>query len=126
MKKRKSKYNARKVEMFGLKFDSKLESQRYIYLRSLVDAGDIRKLRVHPWYELAPSFTDRDGKRWRAINYEADFEYLTNGGQMVVEDAKGVETAVYRIKRKLFLRQYPDIVFRQVKTATAPAYGGEG
>ena len=117
-KRRRNKYNARKVEAFGLKFDSKLEFERYCYLLNLEDRGEIRQLRLHPWFEIQPAFTDNTGKRWRAINYEADFEYITNDGTIIVEDTKGVETETFKVKRKMFLFHYPELQFRQKKTAT--------
>lgn len=41
----------------------------------------------------------------RACEYVADFVYIENG-KTVVEDAKGVKTPEYRIKRKLMLERY--------------------
>ena len=38
----------------------------------------------------------------RAVKYKADFTYR-EGGELVVEDKKGLKTPVYVIKRKLML-----------------------
>ncbi|MFR5079104.1 MAG: DUF1064 domain-containing protein [[Clostridium] innocuum] len=35
------------------------------------------------------------------IRYIADFTYNDRNGQLIVEDAKGVKTPVYRLKRRL-------------------------
>ncbi|MCR0169837.1 DUF1064 domain-containing protein [[Clostridium] innocuum] len=35
------------------------------------------------------------------IRYIADFTYNDGNGQLIVEDAKGVKTPVYRSKRRL-------------------------
>ena len=45
----------------------------------------------------------------RAECQVADFEYIENG-EMVVVDVKGFKTAVYMIKKKLFLYKYGDKV----------------
>jgi len=51
----------------------------------------------------------------RALYYEADFEYYEDNAGVppthVVEDVKGMETAVYRLKRRLFIWQYPETRF---------------
>ena len=83
-------------------------------LKSRHDDGEITMLEVHPKFELQPSFKYK-GKTIRAITYSADFEYMDNDYNHTVEDVKGVETEVFRIKRKLFLRQNPHIIFRIVK-----------
>ena len=41
----------------------------------------------------------------KACKYVADFTYHENG-DLVVEDAKGVKTEAYRIKKKLMLKEY--------------------
>lgn len=109
---RPNKYHARKVKLDGITFDSQAEADRYRELRLLADQGYIQRLRVHPTYLLQEPF-QHNGKRIQAIHYEADFEYW-DGGVWVVEDVKGYETAVFKIKRKLFLRKYPDADFRLV------------
>ncbi len=107
----RSKYGNRKVDIDGYTFASEAEARRYGQLCLFVRAGEIRALKVHPKYLLQEAFTDAGGKRWSAINYVADFEYYENG-QIVVEDVKGVETAVWRIKRKLFLKRHRMIELR--------------
>lgn len=51
------------------------------------------------------------------MRYIADFKYFdAEKGVYVVEDVKGAETEVFRIKRKLFLRKYGDkYIFKIVK-----------
>ena len=110
----KSKYNNRKKEIDGYTFDSIAESRRYAQLKLLEKAKIISDLRVHPVYLLQKSFRTPEGKSVRAINYEADFDYVENG-VTVVEDVKGVETAAFKLKHKMFLKQYPDIRFEIIK-----------
>ena len=100
------KYGNRKTTIDGITFDSKREAARYRQLKALEQAGEICNLELQPRFVLLDTFTDSHGKRHQAITYVADFQY-TEAGRVVVEDAKGVETAVFKIKRKLFLSRYP-------------------
>lgn len=111
---RRNKYNARKETLDGHTFDSQAETRRYRELLTLQMAGEIAGLTVHPRYTVLDAFRDRDGKHQRAIVYEADFTY-SQDGQQYVEDVKGVETDVFKIKRKLFLARYPELIFVVVK-----------
>ena len=91
-----SKYNARKVELDGFRFDSKHEAERYLELRALVLAGQAQDLLVHPRYRL-----EVNGQH--VCDYVADFAYCA-GGRLVVEDVKSPATRklpAYRLKRKL-------------------------
>ena len=91
--------------------------QRYLFLREKEANGAIERLAVHPSFDLLPAFVDVDGKKWRGIRYEADFSYRRDG-RLVVEDFKGVETPVFRLKRKLLLYHYQDLHLRVVKVPT--------
>ncbi len=112
---RRSKYHARKVTIDGITFDSGAEARRYGELKLLEKAGEIRDLQVHVIFRLIDGF-DRHGEHIRPTTYEADFVYhmTVDPETLVVEDVKGVHTAVYQIKRKLFLQRYPDVAFREV------------
>lgn len=94
-----SKYHNQKVQLDRMTFDSKREAQRYAELLLLQRAGEIRDLKRQVRFELIPK---QEGER--ACHYVADFVYhLASTGEMVVEDAKGAKTEVYKIKRKLML-----------------------
>lgn len=93
-----NKYKNQKVTVDGVEFDSKKEARRYCELRLLCKAGEISNLCLQVKYELIPK---QDGER--AVYYLADFVYRDNDGNEVVEDAKGMRTDVYRIKKKLML-----------------------
>lgn len=99
-----SKYGAKKVEVDGIKFDSKKEASRYQELKLMERAGVIQNLELQKRFELIPSFKV-DGKTIRGITYKADFCYCENG-QYVVEDVKGYRTEVYKLKAKLFAYRY--------------------
>jgi hypothetical protein len=90
---KRSKYGAEKVELEGMKFDSRKEAKRYTDLRLMEKAGDIANLKRQVPYELVVAFT-------LIATYKADFVYLKDGKE-VVEDVKGYKTEIYKIKKKL-------------------------
>lgn len=96
---RYNKYRNQKTNIDGITFDSKREAQRYAELCLLQREGKIQSLRRQVPFELIPK---QEGER--ACTYVADFVYHIAGtGELVVEDAKGMRTDVYKIKRKLML-----------------------
>jgi len=78
----------RKVTYFGIVFDSQIEGQRYLQLRSMEQEGEISDLICHPKFILIPAFTDIEGRTQRVITYTADFMYRESDKQLVVEDVK--------------------------------------
>ncbi len=109
---KKNKYNAIKTTIDGIKFDSKKESKRYLELKGLQDLGEIEQLEMQPKFLLQDGFR-RNGKAIREINYIADFIYTdVSSGEVVVEDVKGVQTDVFKLKYKLFLFKYPYVILR--------------
>jgi len=88
-----NKYGARSVERDGFRFASQAEFLRYCDLRTLERSRQISNLEVHPRFRIAIG-----GKP--ICEYVADFRYLQDGVR-VVEDVKGVRTAVYVLKKKL-------------------------
>ena len=104
------KYHNKKTVADGIKFDSKLEAERYSQLKMMERAGVIRDLELQPEYELIPSFR-KNGKTWRRTVYKADFRYiLCENDKTIIEDVKGsasVITDVFRLKQKLFEYKYP-------------------
>lgn len=95
----RSKYGAKKVVLGGRSYDSKAEATRASSLKLEEWAGNISDLRFQVVYELAPSVVIAGRKR-PPLRYVADFVYVRDGVE-VVEDVKGMVTAVYRIKRHL-------------------------
>ena len=80
------KYHNTKTVADGIKFDSKLEAERYEQLKILERAGVIRDLKLQPEYELLPSFR-KNGKTWRRTVYKADFSYiLAENNKTIIED----------------------------------------
>jgi hypothetical protein len=92
------KYGNKKVIVQGIKFDSKWESERYLYIKSLERAGTVKDLELQVRYNLIVN----DQK---ICAYIADFRYKREDKDGVwheiVEDAKGVETPEFKLKKKL-------------------------
>lgn len=105
-----SKYGARKTIIDNITFDSAAEARRYQQLVLLQKAGEITWLEAHKSFELEP----KAGKL-RAITHVVDFYYFEPGQGVVVEDVKGVATAVWRLKYNLFQRRYPNIEYRVIR-----------
>lgn len=105
---KKSKYSSAKTDIDGIRFDSKKEAEFYAELKLREKVGEITHLRLQPRYLLQKTFK-HEGKQYREIEYVADFEYIEDGITVVV-DVKGFKTAVYMIKKKLFLYKYGDKV----------------
>ena len=108
-----NKYRNRKVHTADGVFDSVKEYRRWQELKLLEKAGKIANLHRQTPFWLIPPQRVNGKLAERGVKYIADFTYITKDGQFVVEDAKGVRTNVYRIKRKLML-QVHGIQIREV------------
>ena len=89
-----SKYRAVPTVVDGIRFASKREARRYGELKLLEKAGKISEL------DLQPRFKILIGDEL-ICTYVADFDYVDENDDHVVEDVKGVKTAIYRLKAKL-------------------------
>lgn len=89
----KNKYGAKKQQYQGMTFDSKGELARYIQLETLQRAGHIKNLE-----RQIPLHIEHNGIK--ICKYIADFCYQEND-LIVYEDFKGVETDVFKLKKKL-------------------------
>jgi len=105
-----NKYKNVKTLYDGIKFDSKKEAARYAELLLFVKAGLISNLVLQPSFLLCDKVV-WNGKTLRKRVYKADFQYIDNLGNDIVEDVKGFKTDMYKIKRHLFLTLYPEYVF---------------
>lgn len=104
----KVKYNNKRIKLGELILDSKAEARRYLELLTAQVIEEIEDLRVHPSFELIGS------------KYVADFSYKVFTDDFIawefqiVEDVKGVRTALYNLKRKLFLASNLNVVFIEI------------
>lgn len=111
--KKPSKYYNIKTTVYGITFDSIAEANRYIELKQLLQAGVIKG------FSRQPSFILNDGEK--PIRYRPDFivcsEYVNYGNHQIVwvEDVKGVETPEFKLKQKLWAKEYPWLELRIIK-----------
>ena len=95
---KRNKYGARKTTVDGITFDSKWEAQRWGELQAMERGGLVRDLERQVKYDIVVN-----GEK--ICRYIADFRYkiVEDDGttKEVVEDAKGFETADFKIKKKL-------------------------
>ncbi len=89
-----NKYRNQPITLDGVRFPSKREANRYSELKLLLQQGLITELELQPRFKLAVLGV-------HVCTYVGDFRYLDPRRGRVVEDAKGVRTAVYKIKKKL-------------------------
>jgi hypothetical protein len=106
-----------------LRFDSQKEARRYDELCLLLEAGEIRDLRLQAQFTLQEAYTTAQGVRVRAIRYVADFAYekivhiqrQDDFGKInstywmpVVEDVKSTatRTKTYVMKKKLMQERF--------------------
>ena len=107
MAKRAHKYGAVATVVDGVRFASKAEARRYAELKLLEQAGEIRELELQPRFPLFVPVKGRATLHQQVGAYVADFRYRQGPrGVLVVEDVKGVKTAVYRLKKRMVETTY--------------------
>lgn len=132
-KKRKTKQMGKiyhnKTIVDGIKFDSQTEAEYYIYLNDNKEKLNIRTIELQPSFILQPKyiltpegekFVYKDDKSFKAlqkqyprctksaIKYIADFKITYNNNKVEVIDVKGIKTADFKIKEKMFNFVYPE------------------
>lgn len=118
----KRKYKNKKVEVLGIEFDSKKESQRWIVLKEAESKGIISNLKRQVKFELIPPIVEQEEIKLktktkivdrvvqREIYYKCDFLYEKNG-ELIIEDVKASPKVasldkVFLLKEKLFRWKY--------------------
>jgi len=102
-----SKYNARKMIINGITFDSILESKYYLHLLDEKDKGNIKDFDLNPTFQLLDNI--KVGNRTlRGVRYIADFTIYDNDGGVTYVDVKGNRTPEFIIKEKMFHHFYED------------------
>ena len=98
---------AKKVDADGYKFDSEMEYNYYLILKDRLAKGEIKDLKIHPFFMLIPEF-EKKNKKWKAMHYEADFQFFDNdkNNERIV-DVKGMVLPEFEIHRKMFEYLYP-------------------
>lgn len=131
-KKCESKWHNKPCEYDGIKFASEKERDRYIFLKSKENCGEISNLRYQVKIELVPAIykteivqlktKQKEVKRLvqKAIYYIADFVY-ERAQDVEYEDIKGSHktlTKVYVLKKKMMLA-LKGIEVKEVYTPTS-------
>ena len=94
-----TKYRNRPTEVDGIRFDSAKEARRWNDLCLLQRGGEIRDLERQYPVELMGQGGPLKSRAGRKLKYVADFRYYDNRLKAwVIEDAKGVETDVFKLK----------------------------
>lgn len=93
-KSRPSKYRNVRTKVGQITFASKLEASRYVELKTLQQAGEISGLKLQVPFNIEVGGLP-------ICKYVADFTYTDKSGALIVEDAKGRLTDVYKLKRRL-------------------------
>lgn len=105
----------------GTIFASKREMERWEYLLLLQRAGEIKDLRMQTPFVLQEAFEHHQWGPIQKLYYVSDFDYINVSyrkgleGKYIVEDSKGgVLTSIYKLKKRILLRKYPEILFFEV------------
>ena len=102
--KKRSKYNARKVRVDGIAFDSQAEANYYCRLKLLLRAGEIDGFCRQARFVITEG---RNGER--GTEYVTDFVVFYPDGKYRIVDVKGVKTDVFRLKVKCMREKYPKL-----------------
>ena len=135
-----SKFHSKKITLpTGEVFDSKLEYERWNFLKAMILAGKVKDLERQVTYVLLPKQTKSSqpiGKNGtllkpkvrvveRECTYKADFVYkalvdpVFNIWATIVEDTKGFKTPEYRLKKKMML-YFHAVEIQEIKKAIQP------
>lgn len=113
-----TKYHSKRTQADGHSFDSMKECNRYHELKLLKKAGVITDFELQPRFLLQEGYIDGISRKWvKKMEYVADFKVFYPDGHFEIEDVKSVATMtkVYRIKKKLFRKLFPQIIFIEVE-----------
>ena len=113
----------------GIKFDSETEAKYYIYIRDNKEKLNIKEIELQPEFLLQNKYIlTPDGRRidyindkqfkkeqkkypkctHQSIKYIADFKITYNDNTVDIVDVKGIKTADFKIKEKMFNFMYPE------------------
>jgi hypothetical protein len=100
-----SKYGNKIVTIGGRKFASKKEGYYSLWYKQQEKEGRISDLRMQVPFEIVPAVKRPDGSKQGAVHYIADFVFIRDGKEVVV-DVKSEATRkdkVYVLKKKMML-----------------------
>lgn len=103
----RNKYSALRTEVDGHIFDSRGEAEYYKTLKIRWLAKEIFDLELQPVYPIILNGV-------KVCKVIGDFRYREDG-RVVVDDFKGFQTSISRLKHKLIQAFYPDLEWRIVR-----------
>jgi hypothetical protein len=98
-----NKYHAKPTIVDNVRFASAREASRYRELCLLLASGAISHLELQPRFDIIVNHK-------KIGFYKADFRYVDEDGLSHIEDAKGVSTPVYRLKKRLVEAMYSIVI----------------
>lgn len=113
--KKGSKYNNKKPEAYGRKWDSQMELEFYEYNLELKEQGQVIDIELQPVFLLQDKYTYK-GKTIRKMEYKADFKITYSDGSVIVYDVKGMILNDFKLKWKLLRFKYNDTDFRLIRS----------
>ena len=96
---RSSKYNATKIIIDGIKFDSKKEGKYYRELKAMKASGKILDFALQFVFQVTINGIS-------ICKYRADFKVFYPDNRAEIWDVKGFKTPDYRLKKKMVEAQY--------------------
>lgn len=114
---KKTKFHAYKVTINNIVFDSLNESRFYLKILEEKKNGLIKSFELQKPFLIVPPY-EKNGKKIRKAEYLADFVITYKNGQTLVIDIKGVETDLFKIKKKFIEYLYPEITIQCYKYIT--------
>ena len=112
-----NKYGAKRTEFNGKIYDSKYEASVASDLELRKKAKDIKD--YHAQYKIVAVAYAEYGSEAFKVNHKVDFRIHHNDGSYELVEAKGVETADYRFRRKcletLWLPIHKDHIYTVIK-----------
>jgi len=116
MKKKGNKFGAKKTVVDGITFDSKKEAWYYGDLKIKKRAGLIDSFERQVPYDLYAYVPSVAGvfPAEKIAKHIVDFIVYV-GGRKEAHEVKGMETAIWRLKKKIFEANYPSIKYVVIK-----------
>lgn len=109
-----NKYHNKKTVVDNIIFDSRKEAEFYGQLKMMLKGKAIKSFECHPKFILQGAF-EKNGIKYPAIKYIADFIVYDNNGGIDVYDVKPYDkqtgkfllTKEFRLKQKMFEKVFP-------------------
>ena len=117
MKKKGNKFGAKKTVVDGITFDSKREAGYYGELKIKKAIGQIDSFERQvsfPLYAMRDLGIVGVEESKKVCTHVVDF-IVHVGGRKEAHEVKGMETAIWRLKKKIFEANYPSIKYVVIK-----------